>query len=102
MTAEIHVGDVGTSMRATIKTETGAIKDVSSASTITMTFKKPNKTTVTKTASLVGDGTDGVVHYVSEEDFFDQAGMWECQGYVIIGGGKFRSDIHEFRVVGNL
>lgn len=102
MAAEIHVDDVGTSFEATVKDEESEIVDVSSADEKVLKFQKPDKTVVEKTASLVTDGTDGKIKYVSEEDFLDLPGLWSVQGYVVLGGGQFHSDIHKFRVHRNL
>lgn len=102
MSAQIHVDDVGTVFKATIKDEDGAIVNVSTASTKEMVFHKPDGTPVVKTAVFATDGTDGVIKYVTVTDDTDQDGDWQVQGYVVIGTAIFHSDIHVFKVFPNL
>lgn len=103
MSAEIHVGDIGARFQATIKDETGAVVDVSTAVTLEMVFSKPNETPILKTAEHLTDGTDGVIYYDSVDGDLDQAGGWRVQGYAALDADHvFHSDIHVFRVYPNL
>lgn len=102
MSAEIHVGDVGTVFQATIKDEAGAVVDVSTASTLELVFNKPDETPVVKTAVHVSDGVDGQIKYISIAADIDQAGSWRVQGYAEIGTAVFHSDVHVFKVHPNL
>jgi len=99
---EIHVGDVGTSLRATIRNQADQVVDVSAADTLELRFVKPDRTRVTFTATLYSDGTDGIVEYITEADDLDQAGIWNIQGYVVISGAPKKSNIDEFRVFPNV
>lgn len=102
-TGEIHVGDVATALQATIRNQDGNIIDVSSATVLQLKFIKPNRSVVTKTASLYTDGTDGIIQYITaDENDFDQAGIWNIQGYVVISGAPKNSNIEEFRVFPNV
>jgi hypothetical protein len=98
---EVHVGDIGTIFRATLH-DNGVALDVSSASTLEFTFQKPNGTTLTKTAVLTGDGTDGVVEYTTVSGDIDLHGDWKIQAYVVLPSGNWRSSIVEFKVYENL
>jgi hypothetical protein len=99
---EIHVGDVGTALRATIRNQSDEIVDVSAATTLELHFVKPDRTRVTQTATLYSDGTDGIIEYITETDDLDQAGFWNIQGYVVISGAPKKSNVDEFRVFPNV
>lgn len=105
MAEEIHVGDVGTEFRDTIKDGCGdaaAVVDVSSVSTKTYRFKKPDGTTIDRTASFYTDGTDGIVYYTTVAGDLDMAGTWKKQIILDFGTNEFRTDIQSFRVYPNL
>lgn len=66
-----------------LKDEKGAILNVSTATAITLKFKKPvSGNTVTATAVFVTDGTNGQVKYVPDNTFLDEAGVWLVQADV--------------------
>lgn len=103
MAAEIHVGDIGTSFRATVKDEEDEIVNLSTANTLLMWFRKPDGSVAEFTASLYTDGTDGVIEYITEENDLDQPGRWKSQGVVgFPDGSLIHSDIHTFKVYDNL
>lgn len=104
MSAEIHVGDVGTSFRATVYDQDGAIVDLSTFTSLILKVMKPNRKTENFTATLYTDGTDGIMEYVtSSANDLSQSGIWKMQGIVTLsGGGNHYSDIVEFRVEPNL
>lgn len=104
MAAAIHVGDIGTSLRATVYDQGGVIVDLSSFDALTIKLLKPDHTTVEFITSLFTDGTDGVMEYVTTlASDLDIAGIWKLQGIVELGGGTaHHSDIIVFRVEGNL
>lgn len=99
---DIHIGDIGTSFRVTVVDQNAAVVDISSATTKQLLFKLPNGTVLTKTASFVTDGTDGKMEYVTAEDDLSAKGNWSLQGYVVLSGGEWHTDIAEFKVHRNL
>jgi len=104
---EIHVGDVGTRIRATFKDTdaSGAevIVDVSTATTLELVFRKPiSGDAIVKTATKVTDGTDGEVQYIAEQGFFDEAGTWLYQGFADVGDWSGHSERDSFPVLANL
>ena len=70
--------------------ETDAVVDVSGA-TISIKFRKPGGAAdgtddVTETASLTGDGTDGVIQFKDTlAAYTDQVGTWKYWGITTIG-----------------
>jgi|TARA_R100000008_G_scaffold76973_1_gene57146 hypothetical protein len=101
MASQIHVNDIGTQLIGTVK-DSGAIVDISSASSITMIIKKPDQTTSTKTASFNSDGSDGKMKYVTVSGDLDQAGNYKIQGKVVIGSATYYSSISTFKVYCNI
>jgi hypothetical protein len=102
LTAEIHVDDVGTVFKATIKDEDGTVLDVSGASSIKMVFHPPDGQNFAVDASFFTNGQDGIVKYTTIANDIDQPGIWEVQGFTYIGTSVFHSDIHKFNVYPNL
>ena len=101
MTQEIHVGDIGTSFELQLK-DGATIIDVSGATSAVIVFYKPNKSVVAKNASLVTDGTDGKIAYVTQSGDLDTSGTWKLQAEITLPSGSWHSDIHSFTVAANL
>ena len=102
MSAEIHKSDIGTTFQVTVKDEDSNVVDVSGATTKQIIFEKPDGTNLEKDASLVTDGTDGKIKYVTLSGDLSEAGCWRMQGYVVLATGTWKTDIHEFIVHENL
>lgn len=99
---EIHVGDVGTLIQATIKDSTTTL-DISGFNTRYFYLKQPGGTTTTITANFIsGSGTAGVIGFTSTASHFDQMGKYKLQVYLSNGTNNWRSDIYEFSVSSNL
>ena len=98
---EIHYNDVGLQFTITIQDGDTAV-DISTATTKQLIFTKPSGDQLTKTASFVTDGTDGVIKYLTIADDLDEVGNWQLQGYVVIGTYSWHTDIARFKVHRNL
>jgi len=94
---EVHVNDIGTQFRLTVKDGTDVV-DVSAASTLYIYFYKPDGTILTKTATLVNDGTDGLIQYTTVDGDINVVGRWKLQAYVQLGTSVFYSDVQVFKV----
>lgn len=101
MAIELHVADVGTVIRATVKDGDTAV-DISAATTRKLIFRKPDGTVVEKTATNVTTGTDGQMAYTIVAGDLDQVGSWRVQGKVTIGTATWNTDTKAFRVHPNL
>ena len=101
MASEIHVNDVGTKFLVTIKDD-GVVVDISTASSITMMFKKPDDEIVNKVGTLYTDGTDGKVYYNTLAGDLDEAGHYKLQAKVALPAGTYYTDIYSFQVHCNL
>lgn len=102
---EVRYGDIGTRFEFQVIEDEEAV-DISSATSVEIIFKKPDRTTTTVDAEFIDDGSDGWIVYVVEEQeegyFLDQTGKWEAQAKVTMETGVWRSDIHWFWVHRNL
>ena len=97
---ELHVGDVGTRIEVTVKDGDDPV-DLSPATVIQIIFEKPDRTTVTKTAT-VSDGPGGIMYYDTEAGDLDQAGRWKVQAYIEIPTWQGHTDVCSFKVYSNL
>lgn len=100
--SDIHVGDIGTAFVVTIKDESNNIVDISSASSKTISFRKPDKTTLSKTASLTTNGTDGKMQVVTASGDLSVKGRWIGQAKVVFAGGQWYTNVFSFEVEGNI
>ncbi len=101
-TTNPHVGDVGTAFQATVY-DRGAVVDLSGYSTLEIIFRAPDGTVTTQTATLVTNGTDGKMQYVTQAvDDLDQAGPWRAQGYIAKADGAWHTSTLAFTVEDNL
>jgi len=103
MASEIHQDDIGTRFLVTVKDD-GVVVDISSASLRELTFRKPSDETVTRTASIIGDGSSesGVMYYDSIAGDLDELGNYKIQGQVALTNGTYYTDIATFLVNCNL
>ena len=74
--AKIYQGDVGTIFEMTVGT------DLSAATLTQYKIKRPDDTTVTRTASVKGSPTDGILTYTGIADDTAQVGKHYLQAYV--------------------
>ena len=103
MSAEIHVGDIGTQFIITLKDQDNAVMDISAVITKQIILKKPSGISVIKTATFVTDGTDGKIYYRAITDDLNESGDWEIQAKVITDDPyTWNSSIGEFLVEDNL
>lgn len=98
----IQKNDEGTEFRIEVLDHNGNVLDISNQSSLSVTFKKPSGTTVEKTASLVNDGTDGLIQYTTEEDDLDEVGTWKIQAKVGSVNGSWHTTLKSFKVHRNL
>lgn len=98
MPQEIHKNDINTAFRVTIN-EDGQAVDLNTATTKQLKFKKPDRSTLTKTATLYNDST---LQYLTVDGDLNQIGDWTVQAFVAIGSGSWHSDTHRFTVYENI
>lgn len=101
MACQVHLNNIGVAFTITIEDCDGAV-DVSSATTKQLIFTKPSGEKLTKDASLVNGGTDGVIRYTSVDGDLDELGNWKLQAYVVLGTTEYYSKVANFKVHRNL
>ena len=101
MTADLHVGDIGTVLRFTIK-EAGVPLDLSSATTKKLRLEKKDKTALEKELVFTTSGSDGKVEYVTVLGDLDQKGKLRAQVYLESADGKWHTSIVEWEVEANI
>lgn len=97
MAGNIYVGSVGVRFKARIM-EDGAVVDISTATGLTMNFRKPDGTIVSKPAQKTSGGADGYMHYDSETGFLDTEGTWHAQPHLTLGTWTGPGDPEPFDV----
>lgn len=101
MAAELHVGDAGTKIRATIM-DGSSPADLSTQTLLQYKLRKPSGTVVVLNASLVNSGVDGLIQYITSASTLDEAGMYKLQAYIEIASNHWHTDEIMFRVYPNL
>jgi hypothetical protein len=100
--SQTHVGDKNVDFVITITEDCAAI-DISGATSKVIYFTKPSGEVLTKTASFVTDGTDGLIHYATIAGDLNESGVWKIQANVELGSGSsYSSLIKTFKVFCNL
>lgn len=97
-----QVGDVGTDLEVAFTKQDGAVLDISSQTTLEIKLKKPNGAAVTKTATFVTDGTNGLAKYTTIANDLDLDGRWSIQGYVVLPSGEWHTKKGTFDVEENI
>lgn len=101
---EIHKGDTGTEITATIYDGTTVV-DLSGINTSTgrlFYLQDSNGNVSTLTASIVGSGTSGGLIFTSASGTFATSGTYKLQAVITFSGKTFSSDVYTFKVHPNL
>jgi hypothetical protein len=98
-----RIGDIGSPIGLTVYRADGETVEsqLGSATTLEIIFSYPDDGgTITKTAVVVTDGSDGKMKYVSVDEFFETGGVgtWEYQGHIVIGSGEWYTEAEYFDV----
>lgn len=96
-----QVDDIKVRLKVTIIEDDAAL-DISTATVKSIIFQKPDGTVLTKTATFLTDGTDGIIYYDTIAGDLDQSGVYKVQGAVSIGGGSYKGSKSTFKVHCNL
>lgn len=95
----ITLNDLGTSLQITV-TEDDVAVDISAATGRAIILKKPDGTTSEKTATLLTDGTDGIVAYSTVTGDIDQLGIWDYRAKITFSATQvYYSIAKQFTVV---
>ena len=100
---EIHVGDVGTVFKVTVK-DGSTIIPVNNALIKEIIFKKPGGLKVVQVASFFTDGLDGILTWtVISSTELDIDGLWCLQAHVQLDDDNdYSTDVTPFRIYPNI
>jgi hypothetical protein len=100
--SQIHVGDKNVDFVVTIMEDCVAI-NISTATSKVIYLTKPSGEVLTKTASFVTTGADGLIHYATIDGDLDESGVWKIQARIELGSGSsYGTPIKNFKVHCNL
>lgn len=105
MTADLHVGDIGTGLRFTIKENNVAVNlpgEGISQSDMVLHLQKKDKTVIFRPVEYNTDGSDGKVVYYTKLGDIDQKGKWSAQIYLQSTSGSWHTSVVELIVEDNL
>lgn len=89
----IRVGQIGTIITVTMtQVVSGAdvVIDLTTCTSATVDFRKPDNTIVSFNATIISPATAGLIRYTDSIGLFDQRGRWQVRGTVnFTGGSKF-------------
>lgn len=104
MTADIHVGDVGTELVVAFVDEAGTAINIAAATTLTITLKKPGAAgaLLVRTAVVDTTGLDGLARYNTVAGDLSVAGDWQVQGFAVVAGNEWHTAKTTFLVARNL
>ncbi|MCJ7761371.1 phage baseplate upper protein [Candidatus Bathyarchaeota archaeon] len=101
MTADLHVDDIGTPLRFTVK-EKNLPLNLANYDWLILHLEKKDKTVVDKVLTLVNDGSDGKAQYITKAGDIDQKGKWKAQIFYGDSSGSWHTSTVELVVDPNL
>jgi hypothetical protein len=99
----LQLNDTGIDIIATVVQQDNVTPvDMSLASTITIYIYRPDGALITGTATVVTNGKDGQIQYITQPTDLTVQGVYKIQAKYTIGGNTKRTDINTFCVEPNL
>jgi hypothetical protein len=84
----VHAEDVGILIVVVAKDAAGAVINISAAEQLLIKLKQPGMPAVEKAATLLTDGTDGKMKYLTVAGDLPSPGLWKVQGYVVLDSAR--------------
>ena len=101
-----QLNDIGVTFIVTVKdcvSGTATVLNIASSTARQIILKSPSGVSVTKTASLHTDGTDGKISYRTADGDLNEVGTWRLQAKISFGATYvYNSEIETFKVYENL
>ena len=97
----MQVGDTGAPINVALTSETGAVLDITGATSIVFYLKSPTGVTKTRNGSIVS-ASAGTVRYTTVAGDIDRAGTWRVQVSYVLGAFSGRSSVGIFAVGPNI
>ena len=99
-TANPQVGAAGVTITLTV-TEKCVPADLSAAAYMAFIFRRPSGSSFVRSVTLETDGKDGKLIYTTEAGDLDEAGEWQVQARVTLGGFDGPTEVVKFLVDAN-
>jgi len=97
-----QVGDEGVSIVVALTDPSGNPIDIRTATSKKIRLGRPDGTSEDFDASFLTDGSDGQLVYTTTDGDIDQAGEWQVQGLIVIGGAAKSSSVSVFTAQDNI
>lgn len=101
-----HKGDKGTEFQLEVIDTSldgnNQPADLTNITTVEMIFTDPDEIEQTKTSTVVGDPTEGIISFINGDDqFLNLSGFWYHRAKITYSNGNiFQSNDAEFEVLG--
>ena len=100
--AALQVGNIGSSIRVTVRDQDNTVVDLSTTSTRTIFLRDPTGKVLSKSGTLVSGGTTGIMEYVTISGDLAIPGEWAIQARFVNSGGTFYTNVDTLPVMQNL
>lgn len=96
-------GDVGTQITIPIQDESGAVVNLTTLTSATMSFLRPDGTQFTRAATVAGLPTAGQITYTlaAGDNRIGDDGVWVVQGHLVFPNQEFSTAQIRFQVSQN-
>lgn len=84
----LHMFDSGVNLVFTASDENGPM-DLTGTADIMLYFKRPDKTIVSQSCTVI-NAPAGIVRYITQTNDFNQAGRWQLQLVILYSNGFVR------------
>lgn len=100
--ANLHVDDVGTILEFQMTDQDGLPLSLVGYTNLILEIGKPDGSALLRDASLVTDGSDGLLKYAIVLGDLDQRGSYKFQPHVSLPAGDWHGDIVKQKVLPNV
>jgi len=95
-------GDVGVSLIVAVVDPNGDPIDLHTATSLKIRIGAPDNTSKDAVAGFLTDGSDGQIVYATQAGDLAQAGEYEIQGIITMGGVTKSTAVSTLQVLGNI
>ncbi len=99
---DLHVNDIGVNLRCTVRAQDGSLVDLSTTTSRVLNFERPDGTSFDRPATLIDEGANGLMQYITADGDLDQPGYWYLQARVEFeSGAELKANRLRVRVLTN-
>lgn len=101
MTSTVSTSNIGLKLIITAINNNSPI-DLSDAVSLLIYIKKPNGILLEKPATLLTNGLDGKMYYITQQGDLDISGVYKIQGKILADGATYYTNVSNLNVFCNL